>query len=75
MAVEFVEDEARNSVLYTEPRFSPHLLVGEGCQITARDVTEAALRGLAKGEKQFGVTARLLLCVIRGMTREWQRDL
>ena len=67
IAYEFVEDEARQSVLYTEPRFSPHLLVGSGDDVTARQVTEAVLRGLARGEKQFGVTARLLLCCIRGM--------
>ena len=68
VAFEFVEDEARNAVLYTEPRFSPHLLVGEEGHVTARQVTEAVLRGLARGEHQFGVTARVLLCCIRGMT-------
>ena len=74
VAFEFVEDEARRAVLYTEPRFSPHLLVGAGGQVTARQVTEAVLRGLARGQQQFGVTARLLLCCIRGMPGEERCD-
>ncbi|XP_043217917.1 adenosine deaminase-like isoform X2 [Amphibalanus amphitrite] len=68
VAFEFVEDEAGSAVLYTEPRFSPHLLVGAGGQVTARQVTEAVLRGLARGQQQFGVTARLLLCCVRGFS-------
>ncbi|KAF0299964.1 Adenosine deaminase [Amphibalanus amphitrite] len=75
VAFEFVEDEAGSAVLYTEPRFSPHLLVGAGGQVTARQVTEAVLRGLARGQQQFGVTARLLLCCIRGMTEFYSETL
>ena len=74
VAFEFVEDEARNAVLYTEPRFSPHLLVGEGGHVTARQVTEAVLRGLARGEHQFGVTARLLLCCIRTIPGKYRAN-
>ncbi|XP_043234833.1 adenosine deaminase-like [Amphibalanus amphitrite] len=75
VAFEFVEDEAGSAVLYTEPRFSPHLLVGAGGQVTARQVTEAVLRGLARGQQQFGVTARLLLCCIRGMPENYMDTL
>ncbi|XP_037080840.1 adenosine deaminase-like [Pollicipes pollicipes] len=75
IAYEFVEDEARQAVLYTEARLSPHLLVGPGGQITARQVTEAVMRGMARGERQFGVTARLLLSCIRGMTENYDDTL
>ena len=65
IAVEFCEDAAYNGVLYVESRFCPNFLVGESGSVTSDDVVEAVLRGFKKGEEEFGVVARVILCCIR----------
>jgi len=68
IAVEFCEDAAYNGLLYVEARFCPHLLMGGGGDdVTADDIVEAVLRGFKTGEATYGVTARVLLCCIRGL--------
>jgi len=72
IAVEFCEDAAYNGLLYVEARFCPHLLLGEssdgrGEGVTADDIVEAVLKGFKTGEATHGVTARVLLCCIRGL--------
>jgi len=66
IALEFCEDAAYNGILYVESRFCPSLLVGESGS-TTDDIVEAALRGFKRGETQYGVVARILLCCIRGL--------
>jgi len=72
IALEFCEDAAHNGLLYVESRFCPHLILGEskseaGDMISADDVVEAVLRGFKAGEAAYGLTARVLLCCIRGL--------
>jgi len=67
MAYEFCEDAAFNGLLYVEGRFCPNFLIGEAGDCTSDDVVEAALQGLERGEAEYGVVVRLLLCCIRGM--------
>jgi len=70
IALEFCEDAAHNGLLYVESRFCPHLLLPgseAGDDISADDVVEAALRGFKAGEEAYGLTARVLLCCIRGL--------
>merc|ERR1719154_1078835 len=72
IALEFCEDAAYNGLLYVESRFAPHLILresqpGSGDSITADEVVEAVLRGFKAGEEAYGVTARVLLCCIRGL--------
>merc|ERR1712127_295461 len=66
IAIEFCEDAAHNGLLYVESRFCPNFLVGEAGH-TSDDVVEAVLAGFQKGEQEYGVTARALLCCIRGL--------
>eukprot|EP00090_Calanus_glacialis_P045899 TRINITY_DN8773_c0_g1_i1.p1 TRINITY_DN8773_c0_g1~~TRINITY_DN8773_c0_g1_i1.p1 ORF type:complete len:394 (-),score=134.85 TRINITY_DN8773_c0_g1_i1:335-1516(-) len=70
IAREFCEDAAHNGLLYVESRFCPHLLLpeaGSGDTIVADDIVEAVLRGFKAGEEEYGLTARVLLCCIRGL--------
>jgi len=65
---EFCEDAAFNGLLYVESRFCPHLLLkSEDPEVTADDIVEAVLRGFKDGEAKYGVTARAILCCIRGL--------
>ena len=67
-------------MLYFEVRYCPHLLCttdnreinGEveevsanSCVVSPRDVVQAVNRGLKRGEKDFGVKARSILCCVR----------
>ena len=36
-------------------------------EVTADDIVEAVIRGFKSGEAQYGLTARVLLCCIRGL--------
>jgi len=69
IAREFCEDAAFNGLFYVEARFCPHLLLrpeaGDG--VTADDIVEAVLRGFKESEAKCGLTARVLLCCIRGL--------
>ena len=68
VAREFCEDAAFNGLLYVESRFCPHLLLDEkNAEVTADEIVEAVLRGFKTGEAEHGLTARVLLCCIRGL--------
>jgi len=69
IAREYCEDAANNGILYVEARFCPHLLLNPESEspVSADDIVEAVLRGFRDGESQFGLTARVLLCCIRGL--------
>lgn len=63
VAYEMVEDAARDNVRYLEVRYCPLLSRGDG--LTLDQVTAAELRGLARGEREFGVVARAVHCSLR----------
>lgn len=77
---EICEDEAKDGVLYFELRTSPHLnsntikkkfnspLVSESDPnaCTPKQVVESVLRGLKRGEKDFGVVSALILSCVCG---------
>lgn len=81
VAYELCEDESRSGVIYFEARYSPHLLAnttknlsstlsggaysGKGT-LTPRSVIEAVNRGFERGEADFNVFARSILCCIQG---------
>ena len=63
VAYEMVEDAARDNVRYIEVRYCPHLSQRQG--MTLEEVMQAELRGLGRGESDFGVVARVINCSLR----------
>jgi adenosine deaminase len=63
VAYEMVEDAARDNVRYLEVRYCPTLSCTGGLSLD--DVVSAELRGLARGERDFGVVARAISCSLR----------
>jgi adenosine deaminase len=63
VAYEMVEDAARDNVRYLEVRYCPQLSRRGG--MTLNQVIDAELRGLGRGERDFGVTARIINCSLR----------
>ncbi|RCN50248.1 Adenosine/AMP deaminase [Ancylostoma caninum] len=67
IAYEMCEDQAANGVIYFEGRYSPQLLVDPKGDLTSTGVVEAVKRGFDRGEADFGVKARSIVCCIRGL--------
>jgi len=65
VAYEFVLDAALDGVRYIEARFCPALSVRGSLSLD--DVMQAVLRGLARGEKETGTLARVIVCALRSM--------
>ncbi len=63
VAYEAVEDAARDNVRYLEVRYCPWLSRKQGLSMVA--ALEAELRGLERGERDFGVIARVINCSLR----------
>lgn len=63
MAYELVEQNAEENVRYLEVRYAPILHTEEGLSLEA--VNDAVLKGLAQGEKDFGVRTGLIICGLR----------
>ncbi|KAI6220334.1 hypothetical protein M3Y99_01613700 [Aphelenchoides fujianensis] len=63
IAYEMCEDMARDGVVYFEGRFSPNLL--STLLVSPSDVVMAVWRGFQRGERDFDIKARSILCCIR----------
>jgi adenosine deaminase len=63
VAYEMCEDAAADGVRYLEVRYCPELSRREGLSLD--EVLIAELRGLARGEADFGITARAINCSLR----------
>jgi adenosine deaminase len=63
VAYEAVEDAARDNVRYLEVRYCPWLSRKQGLSMAA--ALEAELRGLERGERDFGVITRVINCSLR----------
>jgi adenosine deaminase len=63
VAYEMTEDAAADNVRYLEVRYCPHLSRTRG--MTLDQVIEAELRGFERGERDFGVIARVINCSLR----------
>uniref|UniRef100_A0A8D0CRQ2 Adenosine deaminase n=1 Tax=Sander lucioperca TaxID=283035 RepID=A0A8D0CRQ2_SANLU len=83
MAYEFVEDKAKEGVIYVEVRYSPHLLANtkvdpipwnqrEG-DLSPDEVVHLVNEGLSEGERAFKIKARSILCCMRHMP-SWSMD-
>lgn len=63
VSYEMVEDAARDGLRYLEVRYCPRLSTRGGLSMEA--ALEAELRGLARGEHDFGVVSRVINCSLR----------
>lgn len=63
VAYEMLEDMKSDGVAYVETRFSPIFHTTKG--LKRENVLKAAIRGLERGEKDFGVRWGLILCAMR----------
>jgi len=64
-AYEFLEDMMRDGVVYAEVRFAPFLHLNRG--LTPDEVVNSVIKGLKRGEKDFGVQWGLLICALRNL--------
>lgn len=60
LAYDFVKRQASQNIVYTEVRYSPHLLAEGGDytgtnEVDAEPVIDAITKGLRRGEMEFGV--------------------
>ncbi|XP_022193594.2 adenosine deaminase [Nilaparvata lugens] len=71
IAYEYCMNAAKDNIIYAEVRFSPHKSLGEkeynrlgfaGLEA----VVEAVIRGIERGEKDFGITVKVLLTAYYG---------
>lgn len=60
---EFCEDSAKQNVVYAEYRFNPYPDVPGACE--AGEYCEAVFAGLARGQADFNIKVRCLLCFKR----------
>ena len=69
MAFDFCRRQAEQNIVYTEMRYTPHLLA-KGASLSTRDpvdavpVMDAVTRGLRRGCEHFGITVNQILCCI-----------
>ncbi|XP_028264885.1 adenosine deaminase [Parambassis ranga] len=83
IAYEFVEDKAKEGVIYVEVRYSPHFLANTQVEPIPWNQTEGNLspdevvhlvnEGLSEGERAFNIKARSILCCMRHMP-SWSMD-
>ena len=73
IAYELAEDAAAEGVRYIEVRYAPVLNVREGLSLGA--AVEAPLRGLARAERDHGITGRIIVCAIRNMAPDVSMEL
>jgi adenosine deaminase len=63
VSYEMVEDAARDNIRYLEVRYCPWLSRHRG--LSMERALEAELAGLTRGERDFGVVARVINCSLR----------
>jgi adenosine deaminase len=65
VAYEQAEDLSRDGVIYFETRFAPVFHTRKG--LTHQQVVAAVLKGMERGEKDFGTASGLIICAMRNM--------
>lgn len=64
-AYEQAEDLHKDGVVYFETRFAPLFHTKKG--LTHQQVVTAVLKGLARGQRDFGIRSGLIICAMRNM--------
>ncbi|HWX92327.1 MAG TPA: adenosine deaminase [Terriglobales bacterium] len=65
VAYEQAEDLSRDGNVYFETRFAPVFHSEKG--LTHQQVVAAVLKGLSRGQKDFGIRSGLIICAMRNM--------
>ena len=65
VAYEQAEDLSKDGVVYYETRFAPIFHTTAG--LTHQQVVAAVLKGMARGERNFGIKSGLIICAMRNM--------
>jgi len=65
VAYEQAEDLSADGVVYFETRFAPVFHTRAG--LTHQQVVSAVLKGLERGQKEFGISPGLIMCAMRNM--------
>jgi adenosine deaminase len=73
VAYEMVEDARRDGLRYLEVRYCPRLSTRGG--LTMAEALEAELRGLVRGERDFGVLTRVINCSLRHYAPEMSLEI
>jgi adenosine deaminase len=63
IAYELIEDCAAENIRHVEARFAPELQAT--AEFSSEAVIAAALRGLRRGQKAFGTTSSVIVCLLR----------
>jgi adenosine deaminase len=65
VAYEQAEDLSKDGVVYYETRFAPIFHTSKG--LTHQQVVSSVLKGMARGQQDFGVHSGLIICAMRNM--------
>src|SRR5215469_13012425 len=65
VAYEQAEDLSKDGVVYFETRFAPVFHTQKG--LTHQRVVSAVLKGLVRGQRDFGIRSGLIICAMRNM--------
>ncbi len=68
VAYEYLEDSAKDGVVYSEVRFAPHFHTGGGLGLDG--VMHAVLRGLTRAAADFEVGFGLIVCAMRNQSSD-----
>jgi adenosine deaminase len=72
IAYEFLEDAAHDGVRYVEVRYCPALHTS---RMSIAGAIEATLRGLERGQAEFPIMARVIVCALRTLSPSVSDDL
>lgn len=72
-AYDLIEQAAKDGVLYIEIRFAPELSTDQ--DLSVLDAVKAVLRGMEKGQNEFGLVAKLLVCGLKQTNPNQTREI
>lgn len=72
-AYDLAKEAASENVIYMEIRFAPELSMDKG--LTALETVEAVLAGLNEAKKDFGITAKAIVCGLKHTNPEITQDI
>lgn len=67
-AYDVMKQAAADQVIYIEMRFAPEISMDQG--LTAVEVVEAVLSGIQKGQEDFGIVGKAIVCGLRQSSQE-----